>query len=252
MSYANARKEVFNLLNGVTMSVEKGKVTALIGGNGAGKTTLFNIISGFEKGFNGQVFLEGNDITKASAHKISLMGLGRLFQGRQLMDDLTLMENMKIASNDTTGETPFYGFLRPKKVTTSEVAKEQQAIDILKKIFGEKNKYLEMLDHKASELSYGEQRLIAMARLLMGNDRLLLLDEPTSGVNPRYIDTFRTIIRDMVEKDGQTVLLIEHNMSFVRSVADYCHYLADGIIIKSGCTNVVLNDSTIRKDYLGL
>lgn len=252
MSYANARKEVFNLLNGVDMAVEEGKVTALIGGNGAGKTTLFNIISGFEKGFKGKVVLEGNDITKLSAHKISLMGLGRLFQGRQLMDDLTLMENMKIASDDTTGENPFDCFFRRRKVATSEAAKEQQAIDILKRVFGEGNKYLNMLDHKASELSYGEQRLIAMARLLMGNDRLLLLDEPTSGVNPKYIDTFRTIIRDMVEKEGQTVLLIEHNMSFVRSVADHCHYLADGKIIKSGATAEVLDDPVIRKDYLGL
>ena len=253
MSYANSRREVFNLLNGVDLEVKEGKVTALIGGNGAGKTTLFNIISGFEKGFKGQVIMEGNDITKLPAHRISLMGLGRLFQGRQLMDDLTLMENMKIASDDTTGERPFDIFFKAKKVAASEAAKEQQAIDILKKVFGEKdNKYLGMLDHKASELSYGEQRLIAMARLLIGHDRLLLLDEPTSGVNPKYIDTFRSIIRDMVEKEGQTVLLIEHNMSFVRSVADHCHYLADGKIIKSGPTGEVLDDPVIRKDYLGL
>ena len=177
MSYANSHQEVFNLLNSVNLAVEEGKVTALIGGNGAGKTTLFNIISGFEKGFKGQVILENNDITKLPAHRISLMGLGRLFQGRQLMDDLTLMENMKIASDDTTGERPFDIFFT-KKVITSEAAKEQQAIDILKKMFGDDNKYLGMLNHKASELSYGEQRLIAMARLLMGNDRLLLLDEP--------------------------------------------------------------------------
>ena len=224
----------------------------MIVGYGAVKTTLFNIISGFEKGFKGQVVLEGNDITKLPAHKISLMGLGRLFQGRQLMDDLTLMENLKIASDDMTGENPLDGIFRRKKVAKSEAEKEQQAIDILKKVFGEDNKYLGMLDHKASELSYGEQRLIAMSRLLMGNDRLLLLDEPTSGVNPKYINTFRKIIRDMVEKEGQTVLLIEHNMSFVRSVADYCHYLADGKIIKSGPTGEVLDDPVIRKDYLGL
>lgn len=252
MSYSNARKEVFNLLNGVNMAVEEGKVTALIGGNGTGKTTLFNIISGFEKGFKGQVILEGNDITKLSAHKISLMGLGRLFQGRQLMDDLTLMENMKIASDNTMGENPLDSFFKPKKVSTSESAKEQQAIDILKRVFGEDNKYLGMLNHKASELSYGEQRLVAMARLLIGNDRLLLLDEPTSGVNPKYINTFRNIIQDMVEKEGQTVLVIEHNMSFVRSVAHQCHYLSDGKIIKSGFTSEVLDDPIIRKEYLGL
>ena len=119
-------------------------------------------------------------------------------------------------------------------------------------MFGDNNKYLGMLNHKASELSYGEQRLIAMARLLMGNDRLLLLDEPTSGVNPKYIDIFRNIIRDMVKKEGLTVLLIEHNMLFVRSAADWCHYLADGVIMMSGTTDEVLNDYNVRKDYLGL
>ena len=252
MSYANARKEVFNLLNGVDMSVEEGKVTALIGGNGAGKTTLFNIISGFEKGFKGQVILESNDISNLPAFRISSMGLGRLFQGRQLMDDLTLLENMQIASDDTTGENPFEGLFYHNRVAKSEAAKEQQAIGVLKQVFGEDNKYLGMLNHKASELSYGEQRLIAMARLLMGNDRLLLLDEPTSGVNPKYIEIFQIIVRDMVEKEGLTVLLIEHNMSFVRNVADYCYYLADGKIIKSGSTGEVLDDPVIRKDYLGL
>ena len=191
MSYANAFNEVRNLLKGVNLTVEEGKVTALIGGNGAGKTTLFNIISGFEKGFEGKVFFEGKDITKLPAYRVSLMGMGRLFQGRQLMDDLTLMENMKIASDDLMGEMPFDIFVRRRKVAQSEVAKEQQAISILTEVFGENNKYLEMLDQKASEVSYGEQRLMAMARLLMGNDHLLLLDEPTSGVNPKYIDKFR-------------------------------------------------------------
>ena len=252
MSYTNARKEVFNLLNGVNLSVESGKVTALIGGNGAGKTTLFNIISGFERGFSGHVRLEGRDISRLPAYRISTMGLGRLFQGRQLMDDLTLMENMKIASDDIMGESPLDCFFRTKRVRCSENDKEQRAVEILTKVFGHDNKYLGMLDHKASEFSYGEQRLIAMARLLMGNDQLLLLDEPTSGVNPRYNDAFRTIIRDMVEQDGQTVLLIEHNMNFVRSVADTCHYLSDGKIIKSGSTADVLDDPEIRKNYLGL
>ena len=252
MSYTNARKEVFNLLDGVNFGVEEGKVTALIGGNGAGKTTLFNIISGFEKRFSGSVIFEDNDISRMAAHRISLIGMGRLFQGRQLMDDLTLMENMKIASDDTTGELPFVSLLQPRKVRQSEAKKEQQVIDILNKIFGENNKYLKMLDTKASQFSYGEQRLIAMARLLMGNDRLLLLDEPTSGVNPRYIQRFRTIIHNMVKQEGQTVLLIEHNMAFVRSLADSCHYLSGGKIVKSGRTNDVLDDEIVRNDYLGL
>ena len=109
-----------------------------------------------------------------------------------------------------------------------------------------------MLHQKASDFSYGEQRLIAVARLLMGNDKLLLLDEPTAGVNPVYIETIKTIIRKMVDEEGLTVLLIEHNMHFVRDLADRCAYLDDGIIQKIGTTGEVLDDEEVRNSYLGL
>ena len=127
----------------------------------------------------------------------------------------------------------------------------QQAKDILVRIFGEDNKYLGMLDQDASAFSYGEQRLLSLARLLMGGDRLLLLDEPTSGVNPVYIDTIEQIIREMVA-EGLTVLLIEHNMHFVRKVAHTCAYLDDGVIEKVGPTAEVLDDKNVRNSYLGL
>lgn len=252
ISFTNARSEVFNLLNCVNLEVPKGKITALVGGNGTGKTTLFNIISGFQNEFEGDVLMEGKRLNGIPAHKISLMGIGRLFQGRQLMGDLTLMENMKIASDDKTGEFPFDALFRSRKIAMSEKEKEEKAISILKRLFGEDNKYLSMLDRKASGFSYGEQRLIALASLLMGNDRLLLLDEPTAGVNPVYIDTIGEIIRKMVAEDGLTVLLIEHNMHFVRKIADYCAYLDDGIIAKAGPVNDVLDDKEVRNSYLGI
>lgn len=252
ISFTNARSEVFNLLNGVNLEVPEGKITALVGGNGTGKSTLFNIISGFQKEFEGEVLMEGKRLNRIPAHEISLMGIGRLFQGRQLMGDLTLMENMKIASDDKIGEFPFDALFRSKKIMMSEKAKEEKAISILKRLFGEDNKYLSMLNHKASGLSYGEQRLIALACLLMGNDRLLLLDEPTAGVNPVYIDTIGDIIRKMVIEDGLTVLLIEHNMHFVRKIADYCAYLDDGIIAMTGLVNEVLDDREVRNSYLGI
>ena len=259
LGFSNARGEVFDLLAGVDMSVRKGMVTALIGGNGAGKTTLFNIISGFEKGYRGHVFFEGREIGGMSPHRIARLGIGRLFQGRQLMEDLTLMENLKIASVDTSFELPFDSIFRGRRIRESESAREQQAVDLLKRVLGEDNKYLRMLDTKASSLSFGEQRLIALVRLLMDDDRLLmrerrllLLDEPTSGINPKYTESFRSVIREMVEKEGLTVLMIEHNMGFVRSVADECHYLASGRIIRKGSVSEVLDDPVIRKDYMGL
>ena len=252
MSFTNAQNEKFELLRGVNLNVEKGKITALVGGNGTGKTTLFNIISGFEKGYTGDVMMEGNNLNHFSAHRISLMGIGRLFQDVQLLSGLTLMENMKLASDNKTGEMPFSSLLWHKKYKEVEAAKEQQAKDILVRIFGEGNKYLDMLNQDASAFSYGEQRILSLARLLMGGDRLLLLDEPTSGVNPVYIDTIEHIIHEMKVQEGLTVLLIEHNMHFVRKVADTCAFLTDGIIAKVGPTAEVLDDKNVRNSYLGL
>lgn len=252
ISFTNARSEVFNLLNGVNLDVPERKITALVGGNGTGKTTLFNIISGFQKDYDGEVLMEGRRLNDIPAHKVSLMGIGRLFQGRQLMGDLTLMENMKIASDDKTGEFPFDALFRSKRIATSEKAKAEKAVAILKRLFGEDNKYLSMLDKKASGFSYGEQRLIALASLLMGNDRVLLLDEPTAGVNPVYVEKIGEIIRRMVDEDGLTVLLIEHNMHFVRQVADQCAYLDDGVIVRIGAVDEVLDDKEVRNSYLGV
>ncbi len=253
LSFTNSSKEVFNLLNGVNLNVPKGKITALVGGNGTGKTTLFNIISGFQGGFKGKVFFEGQRITGKPAHRIARLGIGRLFQGRQLMGDLTILENMMVASESRSGESPFTLLFHPKKIKRKEEEKKNKAIQIFKDLFGQDCKYLEMLDCKASELSYGEQRLIAIARLLMnGNSKLLLLDEPTAGVNPVYIATIGNMISKMVQERGLSVLLIEHNMHFVREIADFCAYLDDGIIEKFGKTSSVLDDREVRNSYLGL
>ena len=123
LSFTDARSEVFNLLNGVDLNVEPGKVTALVGGNGSGKTTLFNIISGFQGDYKGQIIFEEKNINGLAAHKISSMGIGRLFQGRQLMRDLTLLENMKVASYDKSGEMPFDSILFPKRIARMEQKK---------------------------------------------------------------------------------------------------------------------------------
>ena len=252
LSFTNAHNETLNLLNGVNLEVPQGKITALVGGNGTGKTTLFNIISGFEKGYSGDVILEGKNLNRFSSHKISLMGVGRLFQGGQLLSGLTLLENMKIASDITVGESPFSLFTRPLATKAFEMEREHKALDVLEMLFGPGNKYLKMLNDEASSFSYGEQRLLSLACLLMGKDRLLLLDEPTSGVNPVYIEAIERIIKDMVEKEDLTILLIEHNMQFVRKIADRCAYLDDGIISKVGPTADVLDDKSVRNSYLGL
>lgn len=252
LSFTNVHNETFDLLRGVNLDIEAGKITALVGGNGTGKTTLFNIISGFQKGYSGTVRFEGNDLNRLSPHRVSRSGIGRLFQNGQLLGGLTLMENMKVASADRVGESPWSLLTRPLANKAIEVDREQQAKEILTTLFGTDNKYLTMLDQEASAFSYGEQRLLSLARLLMGDNRLLLLDEPTSGVNPVYIETIEKIIHRMVEEEHVTVLLIEHNMHFVRRVANTCAYLDDGVIAKSGPTAEVLDDKNVRNSYLGL
>lgn len=252
LCFSNAKKERFDLLSGVSLEIPAGGVTALIGGNGAGKTTLFNVISGFQRSFSGEVLFEGRNISHLPPYQISRMGIGRLFQGKQLMGGLSILENMQIASADRTGEFPFSYLVIPAKLKRVEAEKKAQAVDILETLFGKQCKYIDMLDQPAGNLSYGEQRMIAIARLLMGENRLLLLDEPTAGVNPKYNETIAHIIREMADNKGLNVLMIEHNMHFVRDVASRCAFLDDGHISVYGPTEEVIDNPAVRSSYLGL
>ena len=240
------------ILDGLGMKVARGKVTALIGGNGAGKTTLFNIISGFQKGYGGEIHFDGRSIGGTAPHRVSEMGIGRLFQGKPLLPELTLLENMKLASTDTTGEVPFSCFFKRVKLKVREKAKEARAVSILDQLFGGGNKYVPMLHHPGLAFSGGEQRLLSLAGLFMGEHSLLLLDEPTAGVNPKYIESIKGIIRRMVDDGKKTVLLIEHNMPFIGGVADSCAFLEKGRIDIHEATEKVLSNPKVRNSYLGI
>lgn len=240
------------ILDGLRMKVARGKITALIGGNGTGKTTLFNIITGFQKGHGGEIHFNGRSIGGKAPHRVSEMGIGRLFQGKPLLPELTLLENMKLASADMTGEIPFSCLFRKAKLAAREKAKEARAVTILDRLFGGGNKYVSMLHHPGTAFSGGEQRLLSLAGLFMGEHSLLLLDEPTAGVNPKYIESIKGIIRRMVDDGRKTVLLIEHNMPFIGGVADTCAFLEKGRIGLHETTEKVLGDPQVRNSYLGI
>ena len=243
----------FLLLDSLSLDVPRGRVTALIGGNGAGKSTLFNIISGFQRADRGSVSLDGKRINALSAHAIARLGVGRLFQGRQLFPSLSLADNFALAADDATGEFPFACLAYPSRLRRAEAAKAERARAILAELFGGGNKYLEMLDTPGGAFSYGEQRLLALARLLMSDTaRLLLLDEPAAGVNPTVCETVAAVITRMARDHQKTVLLIEHNMPFVRQVADRCAYMAGGKIAAEGAPDDVLDSPQVRASYLGL
>lgn len=248
-----------SILDGLSLNVPRGKITALIGGNGSGKTTLFNIISGFQKSNTGEVWLATDDsapplrIDGYPPAKIPRLGIGRLFQDRQLFPTLSLLENFTIAAGDFTGEFPFSCIASPASLQHAEASREARARTILEKAFGPDNKYLAMLHAPGNAFSFGEQRLFSLARLLMpGNTCLLLLDEPTSGVNPAHCDTIAAILPKLAREFGLSVLLIEHNMAFVRQIADYCAYLSEGKIAAFGTPDDILNMPEVHESYLGL
>jgi len=249
----NAGDRDLLLLDRLSLDVPHGEITALVGGNGAGKSTLFNVISGFQRIDTGTVHLDGKRIDTLPPHKIARLGVGRLFQGRQLFPTLTLLENFALADDDATGEYPFSCLARPGRLRQAEAAKEEETRGILTELFGTDNKYLDMLHEKGGAFSYGEQRLLALARLLMScNTRLLLLDEPTAGVNPATCETIADIITRMASDHRLTVLLIEHNMPFVRQTARQCAYMEGGKIAAFGTPVEVLESPQVLASYLGL
>lgn len=248
--------ERFYVLEDIDIEITKGKVTALIGGNGAGKTTLFNIISGFIKADDGNIKFKPNDslkdITELKPYKISRLGIGRMFQDNHIFQNMTVIENMLVADDNFFGETPFHSILYYKKNGVIEKQRKEKAEKIFLDLFGANNPFLKMKDDKAKNLSYGQQRLLGLARLLMGDYKLLLLDEPTSGVNPQIIEKIKEIIKYFVYKKGLTIFLIEHNMKFVLDVADFCHFMSKGVIATGGTPEDIIGNPEVRKTYLGI
>jgi len=248
--------ERFYILEDIDLEIPKGKVTALIGGNGAGKTTLFNIISGFFRADDGKIDYKPNGelkgITGLKPYKIARLGIGRMFQDNHIFQNMTVLENMLIADDNFSGEKPYDSMIYIKKTNVIEKQRIEKAEKIFTDLFGADNPFLKMKNDKAKNLSYGQQRLLGLARLLMGDYKLLLLDEPTSGVNPAIVEKIKEIIKYFVDEKGLTVFLIEHNMKFVLDIADFCHFMSRGIIAVSGTPEDIIGNPDVRKTYLGI
>ncbi|MFZ4520236.1 MAG: ABC transporter ATP-binding protein [Bacteroidales bacterium] len=247
--------EKFFIIKDFFLNVPKGKIMAIVGGNGAGKTTLFNIISGFVKPDNDNVTLiktqETFNLVNLSPHKIARNGIGRLFQDNHIFPDLSVLENMLIACDSRFEELPFTAMLFPFRIKKTEADKIAKAKTKFDELLGEGNPLWQLQDSPAGNLSYGQQRLLGLARLFMQDYSLLLLDEPTAGVNQEIIQLMKKVITAFVEK-GETVLLIEHNLKFVLDIADFCCFMSDGSISMIGTPVDVLENEDVKKSYLGL
>ncbi|MDP3766342.1 MAG: ABC transporter ATP-binding protein [Nanoarchaeota archaeon] len=206
-----------------TFKIKGGTITSLIGPNGAGKTTVFNIISGLTKPDYGTIRLLSKDITNLPPYKIAQSGISRTFQITKVFRNMSIKDNLLIAKN--TNETEM------KQVLESVYLNKQ-------------------LDTIASELSYGQQRLLEIARALLMPHSLLMLDEPTAGVNPKIRQEFKSILNKL-RKEGKTILLIEHDMSFVMDISDFVIVLNEGKVLKIGKPRDIVKDKKVLEAYLG-
>ncbi len=223
-----------------------GEIHGIIGPNGAGKTTIFNTISGVYSPDKGQVFLNGQDITKSEQHKITRMGMGRTFQNIRLFKGLTVEENVMCAF-DPQSKYSILGGLLP---TPARRAEEKRGRELCKK-------YLEIvgmqdyLNERPENLSYGMQRRVEIARALMCEPKILLLDEPAAGLNPTEVGELTELIQRISKEIGFGILLIEHRLELVMSISDLIHVQNFGKTIAVGTPTEVQHNPEVIEAYLG-
>lgn len=210
-------------VKGATFGVKEGTITSIIGPNGAGKTTLFNTINGIIRPDSGNIKFSGKDITGLKPYYIARAGISRTFQLAKVFKNMTVRDNLLLAKQADDNE--------------------------LKSVLNQVH-YARELDTKAGDLSYGQQRLVELARAMLLPHKMLMLDEPTAGVNPLVRKELREILTKLKEK-GTTILLIEHDMDFVMDISDEVVVLTEGSVLTKGTPKEVKKDKRVLEAYLG-
>ena len=226
------------------LEVPRGAITALIGPNGAGKTTFFNLLTGFDSPDTGSWEFEGESLSGIPAFKVAQRGQVRTFQLTKALSLLTVLENMKLGAKDQVGEKLWQSIF-PFMWKAKEEEIEQKALQLL-----ERFKLLKLKDDFAASLSGGQRKLLEMARALMSDPTLVMLDEPMAGVNPALTESLLEHIFDL-KKEGMTVLFVEHDMHMVRHIADWVVVMAEGKIIAEGPPDEVMVNTDVVDAYLG-
>ncbi len=226
------------------LEIPRGAITALIGPNGAGKTTLFNLLTGFDKPDTGSWTFEGRSLAGLPAYKVARMGQIRTFQLTKALGLLTVMDNMKLGAKGQVGENLFRSLL-PFLWRKQEEENEAKAFDLLSrfKLDTKKNDY-------AASLSGGQRKLLEMARALMSDPTLVMLDEPMAGVNPALTQSLLDHILNL-KAQGMTVLFVEHDMHMVRHIADWVVVMAEGRVVAEGDPHEVMRNPAVIDAYLG-
>lgn len=233
-------------VDSVNLEINEGELVGLIGPNGAGKTTIFNLLTGVYKATEGNVAVTGVNINKKATHEIVSLGLARTFQNIRLFKDLSVLDNVKLALNNTmTYKTPTAMFRFPK-FRREEKEVTEKALELLD-IF----EMAEMAEVEAGNLSYGQQRKLEIARALATGPKLLLLDEPAAGMNPQETKDLMETIRFIKEKFQISILLIEHDMGLVMGICERLYVLNFGKLIAQGTPKEIQNNPEVIIAYLG-
>ncbi|MBE7022786.1 MAG: ABC transporter ATP-binding protein [Ruminococcaceae bacterium] len=233
-------------VDNLNLTIEKGQLYGLIGPNGAGKTTVFNLLTGVYKPTSGKMFFEGQIIGNESPAKINKMGIARTFQNIRLFSNMSVIDNVKAAFHNSTQYSMAEGILRLGRFRNQEKALQERAMELLE-VFG----IAEESDLLASNLPYGKQRKLEIARALATEPRLLLLDEPAAGMNPNETAELMETIRFVRDRFAMTILLIEHDMKLVSGICEELTVLNFGTVLAQGKTEEVLKDPKVITAYIG-
>ena len=233
-------------VNDFSLTIEKGQLYGLIGPNGAGKTTVFNLLTGVYKPDTGSIFLDGKNLTGKKTIEINQAGIARTFQNIRLFKELSVLDNVKAGLHNHHKYSTIEGLLRLPRYYRVEKEMNERAMELLK-VFDLDGEW----DYKASNLPYGKQRKLEIARALATEPKLLLLDEPAAGMNPNETAELMKTIRFVRDHFDMTVLLIEHDMKLVSGICERLTVLNFGHMLAEGPTSEVLSNPEVIKAYLG-
>ena len=231
----------YQVIDDISLEVQPGELTALIGPNGAGKTTFYNAVSGKFRPSKGRIFFDGRETTGLPAHKLVPLGLLRSFQITNIFPDMAVIENVLVplVLQHKKGYA-FFGSLRREKALIERAEAVLDKIGLLDQAY-----------RKARELPYGDKRLVEIAIVLARNPKLVMLDEPTAGMNPEETDRMIRLIKELAESFGTTFFLTEHDMRVVFSIASRIFVLYQGRLLAEGSPDDIRHDEKVREAYLG-